>query len=98
MSQTIDGLRGALIIENPNEINKYDDERIIHLADWYHSQTDDMLKAFMAPGVDGVEPIPDSGLINGKGRYNCDYIGSIPANANLPCTKNSPRSYPSIAE
>ncbi|KXN84654.1 Putative urea carboxylase [Leucoagaricus sp. SymC.cos] len=71
-TQYCDGLRGAIAIHNPDDPLKdlydVDDEgTIITLADWYHSlapaATDDFFTT-------GVVPIPDSGLINGKGRFN----------------------------
>jgi hypothetical protein len=33
--------------------------------DWYHDFSIDLLPDFFAPGNEGVEPVPDNGLING---------------------------------
>jgi len=33
--------------------------------DWYHDFSLDLLPGFSAPGNEGVEPVPDNGLING---------------------------------
>ncbi|KAF5360046.1 hypothetical protein D9758_007627 [Tetrapyrgos nigripes] len=73
-SQYVDGLRGPFVVydaEDPHlSLYDVDDENtVITLADWYH-----------LPGV-GIEekylfespfhePVPDTGLINGVGRYN----------------------------
>ncbi|XP_006460625.1 laccase-7 [Agaricus bisporus var. bisporus H97] len=62
--QYCDGIRGALIVYDPEDPLKdmydVDDENtIITLADWYH---------ILAPDVFGIE-IEDSTLINGLGRY-----------------------------
>ncbi|KAI9459879.1 laccase [Lactarius psammicola] len=63
-NQYCDGLRGALIIDDPNDPHKqlYDvdnDSTVITLADWYHYLSTN------APAV----PNFNSTLINGKGRY-----------------------------
>ncbi|KAI0276838.1 phenol oxidase [Russula aff. rugulosa BPL654] len=63
-TQYCDGLRGALIIEDPNDPQKYlydvdNDDTVITLADWYHYLSTE------APAA----PAFNSTLINGKGRY-----------------------------
>ncbi|KAL0946355.1 hypothetical protein HGRIS_012588 [Hohenbuehelia grisea] len=65
-TQYCDGLRGAIVIEDPNDPHKSlydvdDDSTVITLADWYHN---------VSP-VDAQQPLvfPSSTLINGKGRY-----------------------------
>ncbi|KAF9933293.1 hypothetical protein FBU30_005877 [Linnemannia zychae] len=83
-NQYIDGLLGPLIIREPPETNPflhaYDEERNIILSDWYHQTTGELLKTYLAPG-NNMEPMPNSGLINGKGSFNCSNV--IPAD--LPC-------------
>uniref|UniRef100_UPI00403B38C7 Laccase n=1 Tax=synthetic construct TaxID=32630 RepID=UPI00403B38C7 len=64
-TQYCDGLRGPLVIYDPNDPHKSlydvdDESTIITLADWYHTP---------APSAQAV-PTPDSTLINGKGRYS----------------------------
>ncbi|KAI0000119.1 laccase T2 copper depleted [Russula compacta] len=63
-NQYCDGLRGALIIYDPDDPQKdlYDvdcDDTVITLADWYHYDSPDH------PPI----PVFNSSLINGKGRY-----------------------------
>ncbi|KAH9008534.1 laccase 3, partial [Lactarius hengduanensis] len=63
-NQYCDGLRGALIIEDPDDPQRHlydvdDDTTVITLADWYH-----YLSTNRAP-----IPAFNSTLINGKGRY-----------------------------
>ncbi|KAF5341080.1 hypothetical protein D9611_005994 [Ephemerocybe angulata] len=63
-SQYCDGLRGAIVVYDPNDPHSslYDtdnEDTIITIADWYHT---------VAPEA-GLVPTPDSTLINGKGRY-----------------------------
>ncbi|KAH9177324.1 laccase [Lactarius sanguifluus] len=62
--QYCDGLRGAFIIDDPNDPHKHlydvdDDSTVITLADWYHYLSTN------APPI----PAFNSTLINGKGRY-----------------------------
>ncbi|KDR65767.1 hypothetical protein GALMADRAFT_260110 [Galerina marginata CBS 339.88] len=71
-SQYVDGLRGALVVYDPVDphLSLYDVDdasTVITLADWYHNPAPGMEEIFLQ-GND--EPIPDSGLINGIGRYN----------------------------
>ncbi|TEB36895.1 laccase 2 precursor [Coprinellus micaceus] len=63
-SQYCDGLRGAMVVYDPNDphLDLYDvdnEATVITLADWYQ---------IPAPSQ-GVVPTPDSTLINGKGRF-----------------------------
>ncbi|KAI0246639.1 laccase T2 copper depleted [Lactifluus subvellereus] len=64
-AQYCDGLRGALVIYDPNDPNASmydvdDDDTVITLADWYH------YVSTVAPLV----PVFNSTLINGQGRYS----------------------------
>jgi len=63
-NQYCDGLRGAMIISDPNDPQKGlydvdDDTTVITLADWYH---------YLSPQAPLI-PAFNSTLINGKGRY-----------------------------
>ncbi|SJL08430.1 probable Laccase-1 [Armillaria ostoyae] len=71
-TQYCDGLRGAFIVYDPHDPLAHlydvdDDSTIITLADWYHDLAPDAQNRFFQTGS---VPIPDSGLINGVGRYN----------------------------
>ncbi|KAF8798631.1 laccase [Phlegmacium glaucopus] len=64
MTQYCDGLRGALVVYDPNDPHRslYDfdaESTVITLADWYHTP---------APSA-GLVPTAQSTLINGKGRF-----------------------------
>ncbi|KAG0379965.1 hypothetical protein BGX24_010865 [Mortierella sp. AD032] len=84
-NQYIDGLVGVLIIRDPPATNPflhaYDEERNVILTDWYHQATGPLLQQYMSPASHGMEPVPNSGLINGKGSFNCSNV--LPAD--LPC-------------
>ncbi|KAI8079499.1 multicopper oxidase-domain-containing protein [Gilbertella persicaria] len=63
--QYMDGLRVPLIVYDPNEKIEYDEEEIITVSDWYHQDTYTNLEQYMnKENTEGVEPIPQSGLIN----------------------------------
>jgi FtsP/CotA-like multicopper oxidase with cupredoxin domain len=70
-----DGLFGALIVHRPAERKtnrmSYDEERLLLVNDWYHRPADQALSWYMRAGSFGMEPVPDSILINGIGTYNC---------------------------
>ncbi|KAG9100807.1 laccase [Ceratobasidium sp. 392] len=74
-SQYVDGLRGALIIYDPQDPqrNLYDVDdatTIITLEDWYHLPAPTLQAQFFSTNNTALAaPVPDSALINGKGRY-----------------------------
>ncbi|KAG9326772.1 hypothetical protein KVV02_008662 [Mortierella alpina] len=77
-NQYIDGLVGAMIIRDPPETNPflhaYDEERNVLLSDWYHQPTGPLLAQYLSPDSHGHEPVPNNGLINGKGTFNCSNV------------------------
>ncbi|KAF9294496.1 hypothetical protein BGZ88_003808 [Linnemannia elongata] len=91
-NQYIDGLVGAIIIRDPPATNPflraYDEERNVILTDWYHQATGPLLQTYMSPASNGHEPVPNSGLINGKGTFDCKNV--IPAD--LPCNQTTDRA------
>ena len=66
-----DGLKGALIIKDPHDPWKhyYTSEEILQLTDWYHTPAYILLGPYIDPGT--ADPVPDTGLINGIGQFNC---------------------------
>ncbi|GAW03759.1 Cu-oxidase-domain-containing protein [Lentinula edodes] len=70
--QYVDGLRGALIVYDPEDPLKHlydvDDENTIwQVGDWWHNTTLPLLAGYVATGI---VPVSDSGTFNGVGRYN----------------------------
>ncbi|KAI1456201.1 multicopper oxidase [Annulohypoxylon moriforme] len=65
-----DGLRGPLIIHDPNSpfLNssyKQENERILTVSDWYHDQMSDLLPGFIdKSNPTGAEPVPNAALWN----------------------------------
>ncbi|CAI2173688.1 18184_t:CDS:2 [Funneliformis geosporum] len=84
-TQRADGLYGALIVKDPEEskLYNYDDEKTILLSDWYHEESAALLKKYKynnASISDFFEPVPNSGLINGRGIFNCENYENDPIN------------------
>jgi FtsP/CotA-like multicopper oxidase with cupredoxin domain len=93
--QYMEGIRAALIIHDPDDpyYNKeYDYEYVITMSDWYHQRIADLIERRMAPNYPGFNPIPDSGLISGVGRYDCS---AAPSNSN--CRANNPLAVYKVA-
>ncbi|KZS91038.1 Cu-oxidase-domain-containing protein, partial [Sistotremastrum niveocremeum HHB9708] len=68
-TQYCDGLRGPLVIYDPQDPFKHlydvdNENTVITLGDWYHQPA---LAEFADPTI--IAPTPDSVLINGHGRY-----------------------------
>ncbi|KAI9721851.1 MAG: hypothetical protein M1812_002187 [Candelaria pacifica] len=62
-----DGLRGALIIHDPESPYKdqYDEEIVLTLSDWYHDQMPPLIANFIRySNPTGAEPVPDAALMN----------------------------------
>ncbi|MCJ1408319.1 hypothetical protein MMC19_002394 [Ptychographa xylographoides] len=62
-----DGLRGPLIIHDPDSPFKddYDEELVLTLSDWYHDSMATLIPAFISvTNPTGTEPIPDAALMN----------------------------------
>ncbi|CAG8647551.1 4895_t:CDS:10, partial [Funneliformis caledonium] len=74
LAQYVDGLRGPLIIHDPNDpfLRDYDEEFVMTLSDWYHTPSVGLIAMMDTPGYRGGNPIPDSGLITGIGRFDCN--------------------------
>ncbi|KAG2008141.1 laccase 3 [Coprinopsis cinerea AmutBmut pab1-1] len=71
-SQYVDGLRGPIVIYDPTDphLSLYDEDdenTIIQLGDWYHNPAPAIQEDYLNDITD--EPVPDSGTINGVGRY-----------------------------
>ncbi|KAJ5578572.1 multicopper oxidase-domain-containing protein [Penicillium hispanicum] len=82
-----DGLYGGLVVHAPAAMStvrglmsrghsdadrfSYQKELLLLIGDWYHEPANKVLAWYMLPGNFGNEPVPDSLLINGAGRFNC---------------------------
>lgn len=78
--QRADGLYGGLVVHDPaqwtdNQLSR--DEHLLLIGDWYHRPAEDALRFYMHPGAFGLETVPDSVLVNGRGLFNCS--DAVPA-------------------
>ncbi|KAK0638799.1 Cupredoxin [Cercophora newfieldiana] len=73
MGQYPDGLRGPLIVRDPNDPNKskYDEEVIISVTDWYHNESLALVRNMLQPSNTKFQPpIPVGMLVNeGQGSH-----------------------------
>ncbi|RIB11714.1 Multicopper oxidase [Gigaspora rosea] len=78
LAQYVDGLRGPLIVNDPDDpyLGQYDYEYVLTLEDWYHQLAEDLVAMRLAPGYSAFNPVPDAGLISGRGQYNCSRADS----------------------
>ncbi|KAG7285084.1 hypothetical protein NEMBOFW57_009704 [Staphylotrichum longicolle] len=71
MGQYPDGLRGPMIVSDPNDPYKgqYDEEYVLTVSDWYHNDSITLMKSMLSPSNTNFLPaFPDSILVNeGKG-------------------------------
>ncbi|PSN74991.1 hypothetical protein BS50DRAFT_478175 [Corynespora cassiicola Philippines] len=62
-----DGLRGAFIVQDPDDPFKdqYDSEIVLTFSDWYNDLMSELLKGFLSiANPSGAEPVPESSLVN----------------------------------
>ncbi|KAI9343302.1 Cupredoxin [Zopfochytrium polystomum] len=92
-TQYADGLRGPVIILDDPSVAAvhppYDSDTTFELSDWYHTPTDILTSTFYLNGTanpTGMEPMFDSGLINGRGVYDCAKVSKL-------CIQQEPAVY-----
>ncbi|KAJ3084447.1 hypothetical protein HDU99_000878, partial [Rhizoclosmatium hyalinum] len=94
----VDGFKGPMIIHDPNDNHvdfdaspsaTYSSEAMLLLSDWYHEQSEVLLERYLDGAInpDGIEPIWDSGLINGIGQFECA------KNPNVTCIQQEKQAY-----
>ncbi|KAK3844505.1 MAG: multi-copper oxidase laccase-like protein [Linnemannia gamsii] len=86
-SQYIDGIVGPLIIHSPDEphLEKYDQDLVMMVSDHYHTDSGSLVAWYLSTASEGVEPVPDNGLINGRKSFDC----SMAPEALFPTTPGS---------
>ncbi|KAJ1819089.1 ferroxidase fet3 [Coemansia sp. RSA 2599] len=66
-SQTADGLRTWLVIKDPQEVYKYDEEIVVTLEDWFREPAEVLLKQMDSPDPHiRFKPIVPYGIIGGE--------------------------------
>lgn len=68
-----DGLYGGLVVHRPAKEAPFStgSDALLLVGDWFHRKQTDVLSWYADYSSLGNEPVPDSLLINGRGRYNC---------------------------
>ncbi|GAA5967216.1 hypothetical protein JCM21900_003585 [Sporobolomyces salmonicolor] len=86
-----DGITGPLVIHAPEDPLKlgedYDIDQIVVINDWYHTESTVIVDALQTPeGFQGTfkAPSPQSGLINGRGQWNCSFATVLDTCNELP--------------
>ncbi|KAL7819640.1 multicopper oxidase domain-containing protein [Trichoderma gracile] len=80
-AQASDGLLGPVVVHSKEERTvlqklEYASDRIIMVQDHYHNLTSELLMDYLKPDMGNDEPVPDNGLINGRGVRDCaDFRG-----------------------
>jgi iron transport multicopper oxidase len=67
MGQYPDGLRQALVVQDPSSpyAGRYDAEAVITVSDWYHDLMSTLLPQFISyKNPTGAEPVPNAALMN----------------------------------
>ena len=76
--QRADGLFGGLIVHAPQvspvsaaSVVSYEDDVLLLIGDWYHLPATEVEESYDTYKYWGMEPVPDSLLVNGQGFFNC---------------------------
>ncbi|CAG8959839.1 hypothetical protein HYFRA_00001748 [Hymenoscyphus fraxineus] len=94
-----DGMYGGLVVHKPFEKKvdvdelDYDQDMLLMVGDWYHRPAEEVLSWYMSSRGFGNEPVPDSLLINGAGRFQCSM--AVPARP-VDCRQTKANEMPSI--
>ncbi|KAF9092414.1 hypothetical protein BGX23_004341 [Mortierella sp. AD031] len=93
-SQYIDGIYGPLIIHNPDEphLAEYQEDIIMMIGDHYHTDSGSLVTWYLSPESEGTEPVPDSGVINGRGTFDCSGDSQALFPTGNKCTDGAPMS------
>lgn len=74
-----DGLYGAIVVHSPLSQDlvaaegpaDYEDDSLLLIGDWYHRSATEVQESYDTWANWGLEPAPDSLLVNGRGSFNC---------------------------
>ncbi|KAH7400450.1 multicopper oxidase family protein [Cadophora sp. MPI-SDFR-AT-0126] len=78
-----DGMYGGLVVHRPAEKSndmgeyKYEKDVLVMIGDWYHRSAEEVLAWYTSARGFGNEPVPDSLLVNGFGKFVCSM--AVPA-------------------
>jgi FtsP/CotA-like multicopper oxidase with cupredoxin domain len=69
----------------------FDREQLLMIGDWYHQDANATLQWYSRAGAAPNEPVPDSLLVNGAGRFKCS--DAVPARPVVCTDVQAPRSF-----
>ncbi|KAE8443035.1 hypothetical protein EG329_002429 [Mollisiaceae sp. DMI_Dod_QoI] len=78
-----DGMYGGLVVHRPGDASDemimygYENDILLMIGDWYHRSAEEVLAWYTSARGFGNEPVPDSLLINGAGKFVCSM--AVPA-------------------
>ncbi|RSL89588.1 hypothetical protein CEP51_001152 [Fusarium floridanum] len=75
--QRADGLWGGLVVHSSQEASPPQEDYLVMVSDWFHRNQTEVLAWYADASSRGNEPVPDSLLLNGIGRFNCSM--AVPA-------------------
>ncbi|KAF5550714.1 hypothetical protein FMEXI_3673 [Fusarium mexicanum] len=75
--QRADALWGGLVVHSPDEVVDLPEDYLLMIGDWFHRNQTEVLGWYADASSRGNEPVPDSLLVNGQGRFNCSM--AVPA-------------------
>ncbi|PNP42584.1 hypothetical protein TGAMA5MH_05325 [Trichoderma gamsii] len=75
-AQASDGMVGPVVVHSKDERTtlqklEYTSDRVVMIQDHYHNLTSEILMDYLKPDMENNEPVPDNGLINGRGMRDC---------------------------
>lgn len=94
--QRNDASFGPIIVHSTEEAEfqqkyGYTQDQVIVLQDHYHRMSEDYLAKYLAPNNKNVEPVPDNGLFQGRGPFDCSRYLAVPkARRNIECQGSAP--------
>ncbi|KAK1993832.1 hypothetical protein LX36DRAFT_642446 [Colletotrichum falcatum] len=76
-AQASDGLVGPMVVHSAAEktggpgTTTYASDRVVMIQDHYHNTSAELLMDYLQPDRENEEPVPSSGLINGRNHRDC---------------------------
>ncbi|PVH75797.1 multicopper oxidase [Cadophora sp. DSE1049] len=93
------GMHGGLVVHKPADLGNdlkeygYETDILIMIGDWYHRSAEEVLAWYTSARGFGNEPVPDSLLVNGFGKFVCSM--AVPARP-VECVDRMAGEMPSL--
>ncbi|KAF9331870.1 hypothetical protein BG006_005266 [Podila minutissima] len=73
-------------------LKNYDEDVIMMISDFYHTDSGSLVSWYLSEQSESTEPVPDSGLINGRNSFDCTVESQSLFPTGNKCTLNAPRA------